>query len=255
MSKNPSLPQPPPAQTAAIDLDALRKRAARSIRHPLTRTLLALTFTTGLVDAVSYLGLGHVFTANMTGNIVLLGFGIAGAGGLPVIAPLVSLGAFLVGAAAGGVFGSRVAALQPRNLSGALMIEALTVGIAAVLSAVFDVRASSLSGYAVIALLAFAMGVRNATVRRIGVADMTTTVLTMTLTGFAAESPAAGGSGAGSTRRVAAVLTMLTGALVGALLLRTSLFLPLLLAAALALVSGLAYAPAIRREAGTDAPE
>ena len=50
-----------------------------------------LTFTTGLVDAVSYLGIGHVFTANMTGNIVFLGFGIAGSGGLPVIAPLVSL--------------------------------------------------------------------------------------------------------------------------------------------------------------------
>jgi hypothetical protein len=69
------------------------------------------------------------------------------------------------------------------------------------------------------------------------------------LTGLAAESPVAGGSGAGSTRRVAAVLTMLSGALAGALLLRTSLFLALLLAAALALVSRLAYAPAIRREA------
>jgi uncharacterized membrane protein YoaK (UPF0700 family) len=46
-----------------------------SVRHPLTRALLALTFTTGLIDAVSYLALGRVFTANMTGNIVLLGFG------------------------------------------------------------------------------------------------------------------------------------------------------------------------------------
>jgi uncharacterized membrane protein YoaK (UPF0700 family) len=44
------------------------------------------------VDAVSYLGLGRVFTANMTGNIVLLGLGIAGSEGLPVVAPLVSLG-------------------------------------------------------------------------------------------------------------------------------------------------------------------
>jgi uncharacterized membrane protein YoaK (UPF0700 family) len=61
-----------------------------------------MTFTTGLVDAVSYLGLGRVFAANMTGNIVLLGFGIAGSAGLPVVAPLVSLGAFLAGSAAGG---------------------------------------------------------------------------------------------------------------------------------------------------------
>jgi uncharacterized membrane protein YoaK (UPF0700 family) len=249
MNQNPSLPQSPPAQPVGIDVDVLRKSAARSIRHPLTRTLLALTFTTGLVDAVSYLGLGHVFTANMTGNIVLLGFGIAGAGSLPVVAPLVSLGAFLVGAAAGGVFGSRVVARQPRNLSGALMIEASLIAIAAVLAATLDVRTGSLSGYVVIALLALAMGVRNATVRRIGVPDMTTTVLTMTLTGFAAESPVAGGSGAGSTRRVAAVLTMLAGALAGALLLRTSLFLPLVLATAFALLSGLTYASAIRREA------
>jgi uncharacterized membrane protein YoaK (UPF0700 family) len=240
---------PVPAQPATIDTAALSKRAARSIRHPLARTLLALTFTTGLVDAVSYLGLGHVFTANMTGNIVLLGFGIAGAGGLPVLAPLVSLGAFLVGAAAGGVFGSRMQGRHPRHLSGALMIEASLVGVAAILAAVLDVRASSLSGYAIIALLALAMGVRNATVRRIGVADLTTTVLTMTLTGLAAESPVAGGSGTGSTRRVAAVLTMLTGALAGALLLRTSLFLPLVLAATIALVTGLTYAPAARREA------
>src|SRR6516225_5702427 len=78
------------------------KRGAVSVRHPLTRALLALTFTTGLVDAVSYLALGRVFTANMTGNVVLLGFGIAGSGGLPVVAPLVSLGAFLIGAGARG---------------------------------------------------------------------------------------------------------------------------------------------------------
>jgi uncharacterized membrane protein YoaK (UPF0700 family) len=243
---------PVPAEPATIDTRVLSERAAHSIAHPLARTLLALTFTTGLVDAVSYLGLGHVFTANMTGNVVLLGFGIAGAGGLPVLAPLVSLGAFLVGAAAGGVFGSRVATRQPGNLRGALMIEAALIGIAALLAAALDVRTGSLSGYAVIALLALAMGVRNATVRRIGVLDMTTTVLTMTLTSFASESPVAGGSGAGSTRRVAAVLTMLAGALAGALLLRTSLFLPLALAGVLALLSGLVYAPAIRRESARE---
>src|SRR6266536_2549487 len=99
---------------------AVPVQAARSIRHPLARTLLILTFTTGLVDAVSYLGLGHVFTANMTGNIVLLGFGIAGSGGLPVVAPLVSLGSFLVGAGAGGVLAKRMAHRHPLHMARAL---------------------------------------------------------------------------------------------------------------------------------------
>src|SRR5437868_15296221 len=78
----------PSAQLAGPQQPSL-KEAARSLHHPLARALLALTFTTGLVDAVSYLGLGRVFTANMTGNVVLLGFGVAGAGGLPVVAPVV----------------------------------------------------------------------------------------------------------------------------------------------------------------------
>src|SRR6201997_1557770 len=89
--------------STAAGQSSLAQRAARTIRHPLTRTLLAQTFSTGLVDAVSYLGIGHVFSANMTGNIVLLGFGIAGSGDLPVVAPLVSLAAFLLGAGSGGV--------------------------------------------------------------------------------------------------------------------------------------------------------
>src|SRR4029077_16972575 len=82
--------------------------AATSIRHPLPQALLVLTFTTGVVDAVSYLGLGHVFTANMTGNVVLLGFGIAGAGGLPIAAPFASLGAYVLGAIAGGRIARRI---------------------------------------------------------------------------------------------------------------------------------------------------
>jgi uncharacterized membrane protein YoaK (UPF0700 family) len=101
----------------------------------------------------------------------------------------------------------------------------------------------------VIALLAFAMGVRNATVRRVGVPDLTTTVLTMTLTGLAADSPLAGGSGRGSARRIAAVLARLSGGLAGALLLKTNLVLPLIAAAGLALVTWLVYIPAARRGA------
>jgi uncharacterized membrane protein YoaK (UPF0700 family) len=235
------------AAMAGGESEPLAQRAARSIRHPLTRTLLVLTFTTGLVDAVSYLGLGHVFTANMTGNVVLLGFGIAGSGGLPVLAPLISLGAFLLGAGGGGVIASRTALRHPRHLAFALTTEAALIALAAALAAAADIHANSASGDTLIALLALAMGVRNATVRRIAVPDMTTTVVTMTLTGLAADSPMFGGNGKGSTRRTAAVLAMLTGAIAGALLLKTSLPLPLAAAAALALLALAAYMLAARR--------
>jgi uncharacterized membrane protein YoaK (UPF0700 family) len=217
------------------------------LRHPLARALLVLTFTTGLVDAVSYLGLGHVFTANMTGNIVFLGFGIAGGTGLPVLAPIISLAAFLVGAGAGGRLASRLEDQHTSHFAGALGIEMLLIGLAAIIAIVVDVHPDRLSGDVVIALLALAMGTRNATVRGLGVPDLTTTVLTMTLTGLAAESPLAGGTGRGSARRVAAVSAMLFGALAGALLLKTSLVLPLALAAALALATWLLYVPAARR--------
>jgi uncharacterized membrane protein YoaK (UPF0700 family) len=227
---------------------SLAQRAARTIRHPLSRTLLVLTFTTGLVDAVSYLGIGHVFTANMTGNIVFLGFGIAGSGGLPVVAPLISLAGFLAGAGSGGVLASRLAQRHAQHIAWALSIEVLLLWVAAILAAAVTVRANAVSGDAVIALLAFAMGVRNATIRRVAVPDLTTTVLTMTLTGLAADSQLFGGSGKGSVRRTTAVLAMLLGALAGALLLKASLFLPLAVAAGLAFITLIGYPPAASRE-------
>jgi len=234
------------SQSASFDQEWV-KRASQSLQHPLTKALLVLTFTTGLVDAVSYLGLGRVFTANMTGNIVLLGFGIAGSGGLPVLAPLVSLVSFLLGAGAGGVLAARTGERHRAHIARALAIEVSLIGSATVVAAAITVRPNHVSGDIVIAVLAFAMGVRNATVRRIGVPDLTTTVLTMTITGLAADSPVAGGSGQGSARRIAAILAMLTGAIAGALLLKTSLVLPLAGAAGLALLTWLVYVPAARR--------
>jgi uncharacterized membrane protein YoaK (UPF0700 family) len=227
------------------DQSSPSQAAARSIRHPLAMTLLALTFTTGLLDAVSYLGLDHVFTANMTGNIVLLGFGIAGSGNLPVLAPLVSLAAFLLGAGFGGLLATRLADRHRRHIGCSLAIEGALLAAACLLAAAVDVRPNALSGDSVIALLALAMGVRNATVRRIAVPDLTTTVLTMTLTGLAADSPPFGGSGKGSARRTAAVIAILTGALTGALLLQASLALPLAIAAAIALTALLLYRPTV----------
>lgn len=241
-------------QSAVPDGAPPRELATTSVRHPLTRSLLLLTVTTGVVDAVSYLGLGHVFSANMTGNVVLLGFGIANSGGLPVVAPLVSLAAFLVGAGAGGVVASRIDADDRIRLVVPLAIEVLLIAVGAVLAATIDIHPSAPSGDTVIALLALAMGVRNASARRVGVPDVTTTVLTMTLTGLAAELPIFGGNGKGSVRRTASVIAMLTGAIVGALLLKVQLWLALVAAAALTLVTVLGYELGGRRRSAVSAP-
>jgi len=78
-------------------------------RHgPLPLLLLVLTMITGLVDAVSYLKLGHVFVANMTGNVVFLGFAVADAEDFSIPASLLAIAAFLAGALAGGRLGTRL---------------------------------------------------------------------------------------------------------------------------------------------------
>ena len=227
----------------------LAEQAAANLLHPLTLALLALTFSTGTVDAVSYLGLGHVFTANMTGNVVLLGFGIAGAGGLPVVAPIVSMAAFAVGAGIGGVLARRLADRHPTHVAWALGLETALLAAAAILVAVTHPHPTTVAGDVTIALMAAAMGIRNATVRRIGVPDLTTTVLTMTLTGLAADSTIAGGSGKGSARRTSAIVAMLAGAVAGALMLRTGLTLPLAFGAALALATAVGYLSVTRAPA------
>jgi len=162
--------------------------------------LVALTAVTGLVDAFSYLVLGHVFVANMTGNVVFLAFALAGVGGFSVLASLVALGCFALGA--------------------------------------------------LIVVLAAAMGAQNATARTLAVPDLTTTVLTMTITGIAADGPLAGAAGAKTARRLISIAAMLVGALVGALLvLRVHIVYPLVIAlvilAAVALL-GIARSRSIR---------
>jgi uncharacterized membrane protein YoaK (UPF0700 family) len=226
------------ADTAA---QARSRAAAASVRHPLTVFLLTLTFSTGLVDAVSYLGLGRVFSANMTGNVVLLGFGIAGGYSLPIVAPIVSLMAFLLGAALGGRLAESIAHRHRVHVGAALGAEVALLAVATVITAVATVHPNTFWSDVVIGLLALAMGVRNATVRRIGVPDLTTTVLTLTLTGLAADLRHPRTNLTASARRLFAVLAMLIGALVGALVLKTSPAWVLALAAVLATITGARY--------------
>ncbi|MFD7963310.1 DUF1275 family protein [Streptomyces zaomyceticus] len=224
----------------------------RGDRHgPLPPLLLTLTVVTGLVDAVSYLGLGEVFVANMTGNVVLLGFALAGTAGLSVPATAVSTAAFLVGAVAGGRFGGRFAGHRGRLLASAMSVQVVLVAAALVTATLADDGPADPVRYTLIVLLGLAMGLQNAVVRRLGVPDLTTTVVTQTLTGLASDStpnptpdstpsptPSSapgsphdsapdGGAGLRRGRRILSVLAILLGALVGALLLRVSLTLVL----------------------------
>jgi uncharacterized membrane protein YoaK (UPF0700 family) len=218
--------------------------------EPLVVALVGLTFATGLVDAVSYLGLGHVFAANMTGNIVLLGFAFAGAGGFTAGPSLVALGCFMAGAAAGGRIARALESRRERWLGIALGTECGFTVLAAVSSV--GVHAGSGSGrrFMVIGLLAVGMGVRNATVRRLGVAELTTTVLTMTITGLAADSELGAHQRQRVARRTAAILAMLGGAFAGGLMIRAGLLLPLVMTVVLLVVLGTGY-----RMASMAAPE
>jgi uncharacterized membrane protein YoaK (UPF0700 family) len=199
---------------------------------PLPGLLVMLTVVTGVVDAVSYIALGRVFVANMTGNVVFLGFALAGTSGLSALASLAALGAFLLGALAGGRIAIRFGAHRARHLRTAMATALAWVLLAVVLAVVLGQPVSQDARYALIAPLAIAMGIQNATARRLAVPDLTTTVLTMTLTGIAAGSRLAGGAGGHPIRGLIAVAAMFTGALVGAVLvINVDLVLPLSIAA------------------------
>jgi uncharacterized membrane protein YoaK (UPF0700 family) len=185
---------------------------------PLPALLLVLTFTTGVVDAVSYLGLGHVFVANMTGNVVFLGFAAAGAHDFSLPALFAALIGFLCGALAGGRLGAKAGAHRGRLLALALLLEFLLVGAALVYAIGIAGSQGPLLQSGLVVLLALAMGVQNATARRLGVADLTTTVLTLTLTGLAADASTTKEERPRAKRRLAATGAMFLGAAVGAFL-------------------------------------
>jgi uncharacterized membrane protein YoaK (UPF0700 family) len=215
---------------------------AQDARHgPLPVLLIVLTVVTGLVDAVSYLKLGHVFVANMTGNVVLLGLGVGGASEFSVAVSLVAIGSFLLGALAGGRLGSSTGEHRGRFLALATYAQVSVVGAAFVVSlASSDVNGGILA-YALVVLLAFAMGLQNAAARRLAVPDLTTTVLTLTFTGLAADSHFAGGTNPNIGRRLIATAAMFIGALLGAVLIfHVSVSAALAVAVALLLINAVA---------------
>jgi uncharacterized membrane protein YoaK (UPF0700 family) len=219
--------------------------------------LVVLTASTGVVDAVSYLALDRVFTGNMTGNVLFIGFSLAGVDGVPLLNNLVALLGFLVGALAcariirGHTHASRLPSVN-------LVLLAVSATVAGVLGAVWLAAGSLPEGalLAVTALLAVVMGAQAAGVRAAGINDITTIVVTSTLANLAIESRLAGGRGDRWRRRLVAVIAMGAGGALGALIIRFTGGAEALVFAALVMLVGLLLLDrARRREAEIRAAE
>jgi uncharacterized membrane protein YoaK (UPF0700 family) len=215
---------------------------------PLPALLICLTVVTGLVDAFSYLRLGHVFVANMTGNVVFLGFGLADVGEISIVASLLAVLSFAFGATAGGRLAAGRTVHRGHLLAAVTSVQAGVVLVASVIASTAGAQGSAVQ-LTLIGLLALAMGGQNAVVRRLAVPDLTTTVLTLTVTGLVADTtpPRV------RARRLISVLAMLAGALTGGVLLRwVALAAPLWLAAVLLVAcSAVAYTAAGRPQSQT----
>lgn len=227
-----------PASTRARSHGLLRSFVADPGFGPLPGLLLVLTVVTGVVDAISILALGRVFVANMTGNVVFAGFAIVGAPGFSLSASLFALAGFLAGATAGGAMITRTGRDRAALLRSGVTAEVLLAAAALILAALSGAPGvthgtTHIAGGAfgapvtdaLAAVLAVAMGIQNAVARRLAVPDLTTTVLTMTLTGLGADLRAVfrGGPGRGRARadlgrRLQAIAAMLAGALASAAL-------------------------------------
>lgn len=177
---------------------------------------LALTFSTGVIDAAGFLGLDRVFTGNMTGNVAILGMALAGADDLPIVGPVVALLSFLMGVAAAG----RAARCAADGWSAVTTVLLAIVAVLLLVSgglAVLLVEADSMTVLTV--LLGLGMGIQAGAARAIAVKDVTTVVVTSTLVGLAYDSRLAAGNSHPWARRLLAVALLGAGAFAGAILL------------------------------------
>jgi uncharacterized membrane protein YoaK (UPF0700 family) len=182
--------------------------------------LLLLTFATGLVDAISVLVLGHVFVANMTGNVIFLGFWFVPHSGVDMTAAVVAFISFLIGTVIGGRFARHLDYEVRRWLTAALGTEVLLLTVLAVLSGAGVLSYHDNGKLILIAGLAVTFGAQNAAARQFGVQELSTTVLTSTIVGIGVDSRLAGGTGEREKLRYTVVVTMLAGAAVGATMSR-----------------------------------
>jgi uncharacterized membrane protein YoaK (UPF0700 family) len=200
--------------------------------------MLALTFSTGIADAVGYLGLNRVFTGNMTGNVVILGMAVTGHN-LPILGPALGLLGFAAGAASAGRVLRGPGEFWSSRVSWLLGSVGGVFGTTAILLALWPPHDSA-ARLSATAALAAAMGVQAAAARQVGVKDVTTVVVTSTLAGLASDAWIAGRNRQPWERRFAAVTMICAGAVVGASLLHIAAWLGVLASAVIAMAVALA---------------
>jgi uncharacterized membrane protein YoaK (UPF0700 family) len=174
-----------------------------------------ITGVCGLVDAACFLSMGHVFAETMTGNMLFLCFDIGtGQSAFHDARYLLVIAAYLLGAVAGG----RLLRGRGAEVRIGFAVEWAMLSAALVLTAIFHPGSAGTARDVVTSLLAFAMGVQNALVRRHGVPDLATNVMTLTATALVADSTPAGGHNENWRRRFASIAMFLVSATVGAVL-------------------------------------
>ncbi len=146
--------------------------------------ILVLAWAAGSLDAIGYLGLGHVFTANMTGNAVLLGLALGRGEGLAALRSVVALGGYALGVAIGATIVSKDRERMdwPPSVTNAVFLEGIVLAAFTIAWHALRVPRPEEWLYGLIALAAVAMGIQSAAVRRLEVPGIVTTYITGTLT-------------------------------------------------------------------------
>lgn len=182
--------------------------------------MLLLTFATGLADSISILALGHVFVANMTGNVIFLGFWLAPSTTIDLTAVVVALPTFMCTTIISGRlarhFGSRTRAW----ISTVLATEIVLLVALAILAGTGVLRYQGNSKLFMIGILAVTFGLQHSSARQFGIQELSTTVLTSTIVSLGLDSRLAGGTGERHRLRIGVVVTMGAGAFFGATMSR-----------------------------------
>lgn len=213
--------------------------------------LLLLTFATGIVDAVSVLALGHVFVANMTGNVIFLGFWFVPHSGVDMTAAVVAFVSFVAGTVLGGRLARHIDADVRLWLAVALGVEVVVLVILSILAGAGVLNYHDNTKLILTAGLALTFGSQNATARRFGIQELSTTVLTSTIVGLGFDSRLAGGSGHREKLRYSVVVTMCVGAVVGATMTRFTVAPVIALAAVVVAVATAIFQFGPRSQDGT----